>query len=178
MAKDKPGELNIAHAGTGSVTFMCAEIFKAEAGVDMVSIPYDGGGPAIASIVAGETQVYGAPYATAKPFIDSGEVKALAMTSKERPQFAPDIPTVAETIPGFEFTSFYGLVTPKGTPEDVRAKIRAALNTALADETVSSKLNELGFDLIDEGPEEFTAFLKREIEKTAAVVKRSGIGPQ
>lgn len=178
LAKDKPGELNIAHAGVGSVTFMCAEIFKAEAGVDMVSIPYGGGGPAIAAVVSGETEVYGAPYATAKPFIDSGEVKALAMTSKERAQFAPDIPAVAETIPGFEFASFYGLVAPKGTPADVREKVRAALNTAVADESVSSKLGELGFEIIDEGPEEFTAFLKQEIEKTAAIVEKTGIGPQ
>jgi tripartite-type tricarboxylate transporter receptor subunit TctC len=178
MAKAEPGKLNFASAGISSVTFMCAEIFKAKAGVDMQHIPYEGGGPALASIVAGETDFYAAPYATAKPFIDSGEVKALAMTSKERAKFEPDLPAVSEVVPGFEFMSWYGLVVPKGTPTEIRDKIRAAMVETLADPDIQKKLLELGFDPVEQGPEEFSAFLKEQIAETAEVIKAAGIEPK
>ena len=178
MAKAEPGKLNFASAGISSVTFMCAEIFKAKAGIDMQHIPYEGGGPALASIVAGETDFYAAPYATAKPFVDSGEVKALAMTSKERAKFEPDLPAVSEVVPGFEFMSWYGLVLPKGTPTEIRDKIRAAMVETLADPDIQKKLQDLGFDPVDEGPEEFAAFLKKDIAATAEVIKAAGIEPK
>jgi tripartite-type tricarboxylate transporter receptor subunit TctC len=178
MAKAEPGKLNFASAGVSSVTFMCAEIFNSKAGIEMQHIPYEGGGPAVASIVAGETDFYAAPYATAKPFIEGGEVKALAMTSKERAKFEPDLPAASEFVPDFEFMSWYGLVVPKGTPTEIRDKIRAAMAEALADPDTQNKLQALGFDPVDEGPEEFAAFLKNEIQVTAEIIKAAGIEPK
>ena len=178
MAKKDPGGLDYASAGVGSVTFMCTEIFKVAAGIELTHIPYAGGGPAMASLVAGETDFYGAPYSTAKPFIQEGTVRALAMTSPERVSFEPDMPAASETVPGYQFMSWYGLVVPKGTPEDIRGKIRAALAEALADPAVKKPLADLGFEPIDEGPEEFAAFLKNEVDVTKKIVEDAGIQPQ
>jgi tripartite-type tricarboxylate transporter receptor subunit TctC len=178
MAKAKPGELNFASAGIGSVTFMCTELLKSQAGIDMTHIPYEGGGPAIASVVAGETDFYGAPYSTGKQFIEDGQVRALAVTSKERLPFLPDLPTASESVPGFEFMSFYGLVVPKGTPVEIRDKIRATLAETLADPKVKQQLADLGSDPIEEGPEEFAAYLAKEVETTKKLVKDAGIEPK
>ena len=144
----------------------------------MTRIPYEGGGPAMASIVAGETDVYASPYDTAKPFVESGEIKALAVTAKERLASAPDLPAAAETVPGFEFVSYYGLVVPKGTPPEIREKIRAAAIEAVADPKVAKQLTDLGFVLVDQGPAEFTAFLEDQIAAAKAAVEQAGIEPK
>jgi tripartite-type tricarboxylate transporter receptor subunit TctC len=178
LAKKEPGKFNAATAGVGSSTFMATELLKAAAGIEMTHIPYEGGGPALASIVAGETDFYGAPFSAAKPMIDAGEVKPLAISSKEPKSYAPGIPTVAETIPGFEFASWYGLVVPAGTPDEIKQKIRAAMVETIADPTVKAKLAELGFEPIDEGPEQFAAFLEKEVASLKAVVQKAGIEPQ
>jgi tripartite-type tricarboxylate transporter receptor subunit TctC len=177
-AKAERGKLNLASAGVGSTSFMCAAIFNAKAGIEMQHIPYEGGGPALASLVAGETDFFAAPYATAKPFIDSGEVKALAISSHERVKFAPDLPAAAEFAPGFEYLSWYGLMVPKGTPTEIRDKLRDAMVQTMEDPNVKANLEKLGFDTVYQGPEEFAAFLKNEIATTADIVKAAGIEPQ
>jgi tripartite-type tricarboxylate transporter receptor subunit TctC len=144
----------------------------------MTHIPYEGGGPALASIVAGETDFYGAPVATAKPMIEEGKVRALAVSSAKPLPLLPDVPTAGETVPGFQFGSWYGLVVPKGTPAEVREKIRAAMAEALTDPDVKQRLGDLGLDLFDEGPEEFGKFLAAEVATMKEVVKSAGIQPQ
>jgi tripartite-type tricarboxylate transporter receptor subunit TctC len=178
LAKAEPGKLNYASAGVGSATFMHAEIFLAAAGVKMTHIPYEGGGPALASVVAGETDFYGAPVATAKPMIEEGRVRALAVSSAKPLPLLPDVPTAGETVAGFEFGSWYGLVVPKGTPAEVREKVRAAMAEALTDPGVKQKLGDLGLDLFDEGPEEFGKFLAAEVATMKEIVKTAGIEPQ
>jgi tripartite-type tricarboxylate transporter receptor subunit TctC len=178
MAKAEPGKLNFASAGIGSSTFMITELLKSVAGIDMTHIPYEGGGPALASIVAGETDFYGAPYSAAKPMIEAGEVKALAISSKERAPFLPDLPSASESVPGFEFMSWYGLVTPAGTPVEIREKIRSALAETLQDPAIKAKLAELGFDPIDEGPDDFAVFLKKDVETMKDLVQKAGIEPK
>jgi tripartite-type tricarboxylate transporter receptor subunit TctC len=178
MAKKEPGKLNYASAGVGSATFMHAEIFLAKAGIKMTHIPYEGGGPALASVIAGETQFYGAPYATAKPIIEEGKVRALAVSSAKRLPVLPDVPAASEFVPGFSFGSWYGLVVPKGTPVEIREKIRAALVETLADPTVKKHLEDLGLELFDEGPEEFADFMAAEVATMKEVVKTAGIEPQ
>ena len=178
MAKAKPGELNYASAGIGSATFMITELFKSTAGIDMTHIPYEGGGPALASIVAGETDFYGAPYSTAKPMIEEGKVRALAISSAERASFLPELPSASESVPGFEFLSWYGLVVPKGTPAEIRDKIRAAMVETLADPDVKKRISDLGFDPLDEGPEEFAAFMKEEVGTMKTLVQDAGIEPK
>jgi tripartite-type tricarboxylate transporter receptor subunit TctC len=178
LAKAKPGELNIAHAGVGSTTFMCAELLKSVAGIDLASIPYAGGGPAMTSVVAGETNVYCPPYPAAEPFIKDGRIRALAITSQARAPQLPDLPAVSESLPGFEFISWYGLMVPAGTPAEVRSRIRAALVETLADPAVKKGIADLGFNPIDEGPEAFTAFLEKEVEVTRELIEKAGIEPQ
>src|SRR5262245_5608624 len=112
-AKSAPGKLNYASGGVGAATFIVTEVLKAQAGIDIVHIPYNGGGPALAAILSGVTDVYGSPYATAKPFVDDGKLIGLAVTSAQRIPFIPDVPTVAETLPGYEVTTWYGLVLPR-----------------------------------------------------------------
>src|SRR5262249_62142583 len=101
-AKAEPGKLNYASGGIGAATFIVTEVLKAQAGIDLVHVPYAGGGPALASILAGVTDVYGSPYATAKPIVDSGKLVGLAVTSAERISYLSDVPTVARTLPGEE----------------------------------------------------------------------------
>ena len=177
-AKKEPGKFNYASAGAGSATFMHAEIFLAKAGIKMIHIPYEGGGPALASIIAGETDFYGAPYATAKPIIEEEKVRALAVSSAERLSFLPDVPAAAEFVPGFSFGSWYGLVVPKGTPAEVREKIRTAMAETLADPTIKKRLEDLGLEIFDEGPEEFGAFMAAEVATMNEVVKSAGIEQQ
>jgi tripartite-type tricarboxylate transporter receptor subunit TctC len=178
MAKERPGELNYASAGIGTATFMNAEFFKARAGVDIQRIPYEGGGPALASVVAGETDFYGAPYSTAKPFIEDGSVRALAVSGAERLPMMPEVPAASEFVEDFEFTSWYGLVLPKGTPTEIRDKLRSAMTETLADPDVKRRLEDLGLDVIDQGPDEFAAFLEREVAILKEVVAMAGIEPQ
>ena len=104
--------MNYASGGVGAATFIVTEVLKAQAGIDMVHVPYNGGGPALASILAGVTEVYGSPYTTAKPFVDEGKLIGLAVTSAERIPYLPEMPTVAETLPKYEVTTWYGLVLP------------------------------------------------------------------
>src|SRR5207244_7034921 len=106
----------------GAATFIVVEVLKAQAEIGLVHIPYAGGGPALASILSGVTDVYGSPYATAKPFVDDGKLIGLAVTSAERIAYLPEVPTVAETLPGYEVTTWYGLVLPVDTPRAVRDK--------------------------------------------------------
>ena len=175
MAKENPGGINYATAGVGSSTFMILELFKSEAGVEMTHIPYEGGGPALASVVAGETEFYGAPYSTSKPFIESGEVRALAASSKERLADMPDLPSASETIEGFDFVSWYGLVLPKGTPLEIRDKLYAAAEETLSDPVIKQRLVDIGFVDLIEGPDDFTAFLKDNVALMKELVDKAGI---
>jgi tripartite-type tricarboxylate transporter receptor subunit TctC len=119
-----------------------------------------------------------AVYSAAKSFVDDGTVKALAIASKERVPFAPDLPAASETVPGFEMVGWFGLLVPKGTPDDVKAKIRSALATTLADPATKKRLNDLGMYPTDMGPEEFAAAMKKEVDETRVLVQKAGIEPQ
>ena len=177
-AKEHPGEINYASAGVGSVTFMCGELFKSVADIDMTHIPYEGGGPAVASVVSGETDFYCAPYSTGKPFIEDGKVRALAVSSGERLSFLPDLPSASEAVPDFAFISWHGLVAPKGTPPEIREKIRTALIETFDDPKVKEQLAAIGEEIVNEGPEEFAAFLKNEVATMKKIVEDAGIAPQ
>ena len=177
-ARSAPGKLNYASGGVGAATFIVIEVLKAQAGIDIVHIPYNGGGPALASILSGVTEVYGSPYATAKPFVDDGKLVGLAVTSAERISYIPDTPTVAETLPGYEVTTWYGLMLPTGTPQAVRDKIQAATMQAIGMAETRKRLEELGYVTIKEKPEEFAKFLREDIEKMAALIKQYNLKPE
>jgi tripartite-type tricarboxylate transporter receptor subunit TctC len=177
-AKAHPGELNYSSAGVGTTTFMATAILNSAAGIELTHIPYQGGGQALASVVAGETDFYAAPYTTAKPFFEDDKLRPLAVSSLKRSAFLPDLPPASDTVPGYDFTSWYGLLLPKGTPADIRDKIRAAVVETLADPAVKKGLDNLAIDTFDEGPEEFGAFLVKDIAAMKKIVKEAGIEPQ
>jgi tripartite-type tricarboxylate transporter receptor subunit TctC len=178
MAKAAPGKLNYASGGIGAATFIVTEVLKAQAGIDLVHIPYAGGGPALASILSGVTEVYGSPYATAKPFVDDGKLVGLAVTSAERIPYIPDMPTVAETLPGYEVTTWYGLMLPAGTPQAVRDKVQSAAMQAIGMAETKKRLEELGYVTIKDTPEAFAAFLHQDIEKMANLIKQYNLKPE
>jgi tripartite-type tricarboxylate transporter receptor subunit TctC len=175
MAKENPGGINYATAGVGSSTFMILELFKSEAGVEMTHIPYEGGGPALASVVAGETEFYGAPYSTSKPFIEEGTVRALAASSKERIEDMPDLPSASETLEGFDFVSWYGFMLPKGTPVEIRDKLYEAATETLSDPEIKQRLVDIGFVDLIEGPDEFAVFLEGNVALMKELVDKAGI---
>ena len=177
-AKSSPGKLNYASGGVGAATFIVTEVLKAQAGIDMVHVPYNGGGPALASILGGVTDVYGSPYTTAKPFVDDGKLVGLAVTSAERIPYLPEMPTVAETLPGYEVTTWYGLLLPAGTPGAVRDKIQSAATQAIGMAETRKRLEELGYVTIKDTPQAFTKFLHEDIEKMAALIKQYNLKPE
>ena len=177
-AKVAPGKLNYASGGIGAATFIVVEVLKAQAGIDLVHIPYAGGGPALASILAGTTDVYGSPYATAKPFVEEGKLVGLAVSSAERIPWLPDVPTVAERLPGYEVTTWYGLLLPAGTPKAVRDKVQAAAVQAIGMAETRKRLEELGYVTIKDTPEAFAGFLHEDIEKMAALIKQYNLKPE
>jgi len=153
-------------------------VLKAQAGIDMVHIPYNGGGPALASILSGVTEVYGSPYATAKPFVDEGKLVGLAVTSAERIAYLPDVPTVAETLPNYEVTTWYGIMLPVDTPKPVRDKLQAAVAQAVATPETKKRLEEMGYVIMTDTPQDFARFLREDIEKMAALIKQYNLKPE
>jgi len=177
-AKAEPGKLNYASGGIGAATFIVTEVLKARAGIDLLHVPYNGGGPALASILSGVTDVYGSPYATAKPFVDDGKLVGLAVTSAARIPYIPDVPTVAETLPGYEVTTWYGLLVPAGTPGAVRDRIHAAAEQAIGMAQTRRRLEELGYVTMKDTPQEFAAFLRDDIKAMADLIKRYNLKPE
>src|SRR5215813_4661358 len=177
-AKAAPGTLNYASGGVGAATFIVIEVLKAQAGIDMVHVPYNGGGPALASILSGVTEVYGSPYTTAKPFVDEGKLIGLAVTSAERIPYLPDMPTVAETLPKYEATTWYGMLLPTGTPTAVRDKLQAAVAEAVGMPETKKRLEELGYVTIKDTPQAFATFLHEDIESMARLIKQYNLKPE
>jgi tripartite-type tricarboxylate transporter receptor subunit TctC len=173
LAKSKPGALDYASAGLGTVTFLAAEIFKAQAGVNLRHVPYKGGGESLTSIIAGETIVYFSPVPVALPQVRDGRLRALAVTSKKRLPTLPEIPTVAESgYPSYEFNLWNGLLVPAKTPNDAVAAIHKAVVTALHAPDVSKRLTDMSSTIVASQPEAFGAFVKSEVDSIAALVAK------
>ena len=171
LAKAKPGVINYASAGTGRPTHLAPELFKKQAGVNMVHVPYKGGGEAQTSVVIGETSVYFANIGTALPFIQQGALRALGVTSVKRVPMLPDSPTIAEAgYPGYQADSWFGLMVPAKTPKEVIAAIRAATVSALNSPDVVKRLNALAYIPVGDQSEEFGAFIQAEIARYRQVV--------
>jgi tripartite-type tricarboxylate transporter receptor subunit TctC len=172
LAKANPGAINYSFAGTGSSTFLAAELFKRHAGVNVVHVPYKGGGAALTSIMAGETSVHFPPVASSLPYIRQGRMRALAMTSAKRLPFLSELPTIAESgYPGYEFVNWYGLLAPARTPKETITTIRVAAVTVLNRPDVSKRLIDLSYIAIGDQPEEFAAYVRSEVEKLAKLVR-------
>lgn len=175
IAKARPGDLNYASAGTGSGTFFAAEYFNGLGKVKMVHVPYTGGGPALASIVAGETSVYFSPLATGLPHIRSGKLRALGVTAAKRVPELPDVPAIADTLPGYEVMSWAGLMVQAKTPKEIGEALYKAALAALGRPEVSKRLEDMGFIVLAQKPDEMAAYIRHEIAKYARIIKQVGM---
>jgi tripartite-type tricarboxylate transporter receptor subunit TctC len=175
LAKKEPGQLNYGNSGLGAAAHLSAELFKSEAHVDLVGISYKGAAPALQDVIAGHVQVMFATSASVIGHIKSGLVRPLAVTTLKRFSLMPELPTVAESgLPGFDATTWHGLVAPAGTPPEVIETLHRATVAALDDPETRKRLNDLGVEITPSTPAEFAAYIRREIPKWTAVVKASG----
>jgi tripartite-type tricarboxylate transporter receptor subunit TctC len=175
LAKANPGKLNFASSGHGLAAHLAGELFKAEAKIDIVHVPYKGAAPALQDVIAGHVQMMFATASSVVPHIRDGKVRALAVATLKRTAVLPDIPTIDELgIKNFDATTWHGLVAPARTPEDVIAVLNGALTNSLEDASVRKSLGDLGVDVIGGTPEAFAAYIKSEIPKWTAIIKASG----
>jgi tripartite-type tricarboxylate transporter receptor subunit TctC len=175
LAKANPGKLNYASTGYGAAAHLSAELFKRDAGIDIVMVPYKGAGPALQDLMAGQVDMVFATAASVIGHIRSGTLRPLAVTTAKRTTLLPDVATVAELgIPGFEATTWHGLVAPAGTPKDIIDTLNRATIEVLKDPDVRKSLTDLGVDIAGSSPEEFAAYIRLEIPKWAAVIAASG----
>ena len=176
LARAKPGALNFANSGSGTGAHLAGELFKRMAGVEIVSVAYKGGGPAVVALIAGEVQMYFSTVPAALPQVKAGKLRMLGVTSTRRVPELPDVPTVAESgLAGFDVVPWFGLFTPAGTPRPVIQKLNAEIVKILDAPDTRQRLS--GHGLIPGGgkPEELGAFLKAEIAKWAKLIKEAGI---
>jgi tripartite-type tricarboxylate transporter receptor subunit TctC len=172
--KKNPGKINMASSGSGTSVHLSGELFKTMTGCQMLHVPYKGAGPALADIMGGQADVIFDNLPSSSGFIKSGKLRALGMTSLARDASFPDVPTIAETVKGYEATAWFGIGMPKGTPKDVIARMNAEVNRALSDPKMIARLADLGGTPLKGTPEDFGKVIKAETEKWAPVVKASG----
>ena len=173
-AKANPAKLNYASGGNGSAGHLAGEMFKAQAGIFAVHIPYNGGNPAQLALLGGQVDFNFDNLATASANIKAGKIKALAVTTAKRSALLPDVPAVAETLKAFEIDTWWGLVAPAGTPADVVSKLNAAFVAALNSPEAKQRFAALMAEPVASSPEQFAAFMKAELAKYEKVVKASG----
>jgi len=173
-AKANPGKLNMASSGNGSTIHMSGELCKMLTGSDMVHVPYRGGAPALTDMISGQVHVMFDNILTCAEHVKSGKLRGLAVTSTTRSDVLPDLPTVADFLPGYEASAWYGFVAPKNTPADVISALNKATNAALADPVIKTRFTDLGAMLLPGSPADFGKLLTEETEKWGKVVKFAG----
>jgi tripartite-type tricarboxylate transporter receptor subunit TctC len=174
LAKAEPGKLTFASSGSGTTTHMSAELFKYMTGVDIRHIPYKGGGQAFTDIIAGHVDMMFDNIPGVLPHVRSGKLRALAVTGTRRVVQMPDLPTVAETIPGYEAGGWFGLEAPLATPKNIIAQLNAAGAQGLLSSEFKQRMTDLGFEIVGGTPEDMAGMMKRDIERWHPVVKASG----
>ena len=174
-AKQHPGKINMASGGTGTVTHVAGELFKAMAGVDMLHVPYRNDGAAITDLIAGRVEAYFIALAGAAEFIKTGKVRALAVTTSERSAAFPDIPTVAEFVPGYEASLRNGLGAPRATSGDIITKLNTEVNAGLSDPKLKAQFADLGSVAVPMTPAEYGKIIVEETEKWGRVIRAAGI---
>jgi tripartite-type tricarboxylate transporter receptor subunit TctC len=176
-AKANPGRLNMASSGNGSTIHVSGELFKMMTGVNMIHVPYRGGAPALTDMISGQVQVMFDNVPTSIEFIRAGKLRALAVTTATRSEVLPDLPTVADFVPGYEASAWYGVGVPKGTPDDIIEKLNKEINAILAEPKAKARLADLGASLLAGSPADFGKLVADETEKWGKVVKFSGAKP-
>ncbi len=176
LAKAKPGEINFGSAGTGSLPHLAPELFNLMAGTKMTHIPYKGSGPALNDVIGGQVPVYYMNLVLSLPYLKAGKLKALAVTSPTRSAIAPDIPTLAESgLPGYDMSTWYGLLVTSKTPKPVVNKISQELAAVLHESAMTEKFYSDGVSVVASTPEQFNDFLMQETAKFAKIIQSAGI---
>jgi tripartite-type tricarboxylate transporter receptor subunit TctC len=175
-AKANPGKINLCSPGIGSANHIFGELFEMMTGTDLVHVPYRDAW--FADLFSGQTQVTFNPMPASLGFIKSGKVRALAVTSATRQDVLPDVPAIAETVPGYDATAWFGIGVPKDTPDDIVGTLNQAINACLADGKNKARLKELGGEVMSGSPGQFGDFVNAEIAKWAGVVKFAGVTPE
>jgi len=173
-AKANPGKISMASGGVGSAHHVNGELFKMMAGVNLVHVPYRGAGPALVALIAGEVQVMFAFMTSSIEYVRAGKLRALAVTSVTRSDALPDIPTVAEFVPGYEASAWFGVGAPRNTPVEIIDKLNKEVNAGLADRKMKAQLADLGGTPLVSSPADFGKLIAEETEKWGKVVKFSG----
>jgi tripartite-type tricarboxylate transporter receptor subunit TctC len=174
-AKSNSGKVNKAATGTGAGDHIAGELFKMMAGIDMIHVPYRGGGPALNDLIAGQVQVMFPNTVSSIGYIRAGRLRALAVTAATRSDALPDIPTVGEFVPGYEASNWYGLCAPKATPAEIVEMLNKEINASLAEPKIKARLADLGGGVLALSPAEFGKLIADETEKWAKVIKSAGI---
>ncbi len=174
-AKGNPGKITVASAGIGSAPYMYWELFRSMTGVDMVHVPYHGGGPAIADLLGGQVQVYFGTFAAAIQYVRAGKLRALAVTSAKRASVLPDVPALAEFLPGYDATIYVGVAAPRGTPVEIVNALNQAINLALGDAKLTQRIADLGDTPLSLSTTDFAKLVADETEKWRRVIRAANI---
>ena len=175
LAKQNPGKLNYASSGAGAAAHLAGELFKSMAGVDLVHVPYKGAQPALTDLIAGQVQLMFATSASVIPYMKAGRLRALAVTTAQRSPSVPELPTVSEAgLPGFEATTWHGVVVPSAVPAALVQKLNQDINAALKEKDLNERLTALGAEILTGTPRDFAEYIAREIPKWSKVVRDSG----
>ncbi len=174
-AKANPGKISMASGGTGSTSHIGGELLKLRTGIDMLHVPYRGGAPALTDLLGGQVQVYFSPLPESIETIRAGKVRALAVTTATRSAALPDVPTVGESVPGFEASTWQGIGAPKNTSAEIVARLNKEINAALADPTIKARLADLGSMPTPMSPAAFEKLIVAETEKWGKVIREANI---
>jgi tripartite-type tricarboxylate transporter receptor subunit TctC len=174
-AKANPGKINMASTGIGTPQHVAGELFKSMAGIDMLHVPYRGSAPALTALLGGQTQVMFDTLASSIEQIRAGKLRALAVTAATRLEALPEIPTVAETVPGYEAVQWQGMGAPKGTPAEIVEKLNKEINTGFADPTLKARITDLGGAVFASSSADFGKLISDETEKWGKVIQRANI---
>jgi tripartite-type tricarboxylate transporter receptor subunit TctC len=177
-AKANPGAINMASAGIGNTTHLAGELFMMLTGVRLTHVPYRGGAPAVTDLLGGQVQVYFDGISGSLEYVRTGKLRALAVTSATRAEVLPDVPSLSESVPGYDVTGWYGIGAPRETPAAIVDKLNTEINAGLADPKLKARLADLGYVTFPTSPAAFGTFIAAETAKWAKVVKFAGIKPE
>lgn len=173
-ARANPGKLSFASAGNGNTSHLAAEMFKTQTGIDMLHVPYKGSGPAVVALLGGEVSLMFDSISTSLPQVQAGKLKALAVTGEKRSALLPNVPTVAETVPGFVVNGWYGVLAPAGTPPAIINSLSTAIAQAVKQPELQTQLAAYGYETVGSTPEAFGAHIDRELASWKKAVDASG----
>jgi tripartite-type tricarboxylate transporter receptor subunit TctC len=177
-AKANPGKVNMASAGNGTPPHVAGELFKMMTGLDIVHVPYRGGGPALVDLLGGQVQMFFGVLASSIEYIRAGKLRPLAVTTAMRAEALPDVPALGEFLPGYEASDWYGICAPKGTPAEIVGRLNTEINAGLADPKMKARLADLGAIMLAGSPAEFGKLIADETDKWGKVVRAAHMKPE